>query len=62
MPLEASFPEDVPLVGFMNLAFTRMPSGVTVGHPGLLTCPLSVERCQSSLFVDHCFLQTAATL
>ena len=35
MPLEASFFEDVPLVEFMYLVFTRMPGEVTMGDSGL---------------------------
>ena len=31
MPLGASFFEDVPLVEFVYLVFTRMPGAVTVG-------------------------------
>ena len=58
----ASFFEAVPLVEFMYLVFTRMPGGVTVDDVGLLLCPLSVECYYLPLFVDHCFLQTAATL
>ena len=38
MPLGASFFEDVPLVGFMYLVFTRMPGGVAVGDSGLCRC------------------------
>ena len=38
----ASFYEDVPVVGFMSLVFTRMSDEVTVGNSGML-CPLSVE-------------------
>ena len=56
------FFDDVPLVEFMYLVFTRMPGGVTVDDVGLLLCPLSVECYYLPLFVDHCFLQTAATL
>ena len=47
---------------FIYLVFTRMPGGVTVDDVGLLLCPLSVECYYLPLFVDHCFLQTAATL
>ena len=38
MPLGASFSEDVPLVEFTYLVFTRMPGGVTVGDSGLCCC------------------------
>ena len=48
MPLGASFFEDVPLVGFIYLVFTRTPGGVTVGDSGLW----SVEC--SSVCVDGC--------
>ena len=44
MPLGAYFFEDVPLVEFKCIVFTRMPVGVTVGDSGLFLCPLSVER------------------
>ena len=47
MPLGASFlssPENVHLVEFMYLVFTRTPGGVIVGDSRLLLCPLSVER------------------
>ena len=30
--------EDLPLVEFMFLVFTRMPGGVTVGNSGLCRC------------------------
>ena len=35
MPLGASFFEDVLLVEFVYLVFSRMPSGVTVDESGL---------------------------
>ena len=38
MLLGASFFEDVPLVGFIYLVFTRTPGGVTVGDSGLCCC------------------------
>ena len=38
MPLGTSFFEDVPLVEFMYLVFTRMLGGVTVGDSGLCCC------------------------
>ena len=38
MPLGASFLEDVPLVEFIYLVFTRMPGRVTVGDSGLCYC------------------------
>ena len=38
MPLGASFFDDVPLVAFMYLVFTRTPGGVTVGDSGLCCC------------------------
>ena len=63
MPLGASFFEDVPLVEFMYLAFTRMPGGVTVGDSGLCCC----VPCLSSgiifllvfLFFVFCFFDLA---
>ena len=66
MPLGASFFEDVALVEFVYLVFTRMPGGITVGDSGLLLCPLSVERCELLLLVDkfdhslrkHCVLDS----
>ena len=36
--------EEVPLVEFIYLVFTRMPSEFTVGDSCLLLCPLSVQR------------------
>ena len=38
MPLGASFSEDVPLVEFKYLVFTRTPGGVIVGDSGLCRC------------------------
>ena len=52
MPLGASFFEDVPLVEFIYLVFTRTPGGVTVGFRSLLLCPLSIERYYFPSFVD----------
>ena len=34
----SQFLEDVPLVEFMYLVFTRTPGGVTVGDSGLCCC------------------------
>ena len=53
MPLGASFFEDVPLVGFIYLVFTRTPDGVTAGDSGLCcSVPLSVERYYFPSFGD----------
>ena len=52
MPLGASFFEDVPLVGFMYLVFTRMPGGVAVGDSGLCRC----VPCLSSAIISLCLL------
>ena len=53
MPRGASFFEDVPLVKFIYLVFTRTPGGVTVGDSGLCCCcPLSIELYYFPLFVD----------
>ena len=38
MPLGASFFEELPLVEFTYLVFTRMPGEVTVGDSGLCCC------------------------
>ena len=48
MPLGTSFFEDVPLVEFMYLVFTRMLGGVTVGDSGLC-CRVP---CLSSAFIS----------
>ena len=48
MPLGAFFYEDVHLVGFIYLAFTRTPGGVTVGDSGLYCC----VPCLSSAIVS----------
>ena len=52
MPLGASFIEDVPLVEFMYLVFTRTPGGVTVGDSGLCCC----VPCLSSAIISLCLL------
>ena len=52
MPLGASFFEDVPLVGFIYLVFTRTPGGVTVGDSGLCCC----VPCLSSAVISLCLL------
>ena len=45
--------EDVPLVQFLFLVFTRLPGESYCRRFGfLLLCPLSVQRCQFPLFVD----------
>ena len=46
------FVEDVPVVVFMFLVFTRMPGGVTVGDSGLCCC----VPCLSSAIVSLCLL------
>ena len=52
MPLGASFFEDVPLVEFIYLVFTRTPGGVTVGDSGLCCC----VPCLSSAIISLCLL------
>ena len=52
MPLGASFFEDVPLVEFIYLVFTRKPGGVTVGDSGLCCC----IPCLSSAIISLCLL------
>ena len=53
MPLGASFFEDVPLVEFIYLVFTRMPGRVTVSYSGLCCCvPCLSRRYYFSLFGD----------
>ena len=52
MPLGTSFFEDVPLVEFMYLVFTRMLGGVTVGDSGLCCC----VPCLSSAIISLCLL------
>ena len=52
MPLGASFFDDVPLVEFMYLVFTRAPVGVTVGDSGLCCC----VPCLSSAIISICLL------
>ena len=53
MPPGASFFEEVPLVEFIDLVFTRTPCGVTVSDSSvLLLCPLSVDDYYFPLFVD----------
>ena len=52
MPLGASFFEDVPLVEFLYLVFTRMPGGVIVGDLGLC-CRVP---CLPSAFISLCWL------
>ena len=44
--------EDVPLVEFMYLAFTRMPGGVTTGNSGLRYC----VSCLLSAIISLCLL------
>ena len=51
MPLGASFFEDVPLVEFMYLVFTRMPGGVTVGDSRHCCVP-----CLPSAIISLCLL------
>ena len=41
--------EDEPLMGFMYLAFTRMPGGGTVGDSGLCACVLCLSSAIASL-------------
>ena len=53
MSLEASFSEDVPLVEFMYVVFTRTPGGVTVGDSGLCGC----VPCLSSAIILICLLE-----
>ena len=55
MPLGASFFvvvcfENVPLVEFMYLVFTRTPGGLTVGDSGLCCC----VSCLSIAIISHC--------
>ena len=52
MPLGASFLEDVPLVEFIYVVFTRMPGGVTVSDSGLCCC----APCMSSAVTSLCLL------
>ena len=52
MPLGASFFEDVPLMEFTYLVFTRAPCGVIVGDSGLCCC----VPCLSSTFNSRCLL------
>ena len=48
--------EDIRLVGFIHLVFTRTPGGVNRRRfRSLLLCPLSVERYYFPLFVDSLF-------
>ena len=51
MPLGASFIDDVPLVEFAYLVFTRTPGGVTVSSVGLCCVP-----CLSSSIIPLCLL------
>ena len=51
-PLGASFFDDVPLVAFMYLVFTRTPVGVTVDDSGLCCC----VPCLSSAIISICLL------
>ena len=53
MPQGASFLEDVPLVEFIYLVFTRTPGGVRRRFRSLLLHPLSVVRYYFSVFVDR---------
>ena len=52
MPLGASFFEDVPLVEFIYLVFTRMPGGVTIGGSDLCCC----VPCLSSAIISLCLV------
>ena len=52
MPLGASFSEDVPLVEFMFLVFTRTPGGVTISDSGLCCC----VPCLLSTIISICLL------
>ena len=52
MPLGASFFEDVPLVEFIYLVFTRTPGGGTVGDSGLSCC----VPCLSSAIISLCLV------
>ena len=52
IPLAASFLEDVPLVEFMYLVFTRMTGGVTLRDSGLCCC----VPCLSSAIISFCLL------
>ena len=58
MPLGASFFffENVPLVEFIYLVFTRTPGGVIVGDSGLCSC----VPCLSSAIISLCSLYTSA--
>ena len=53
MPLGASFFDDVPLVVFMYLVFTRTPGGVTVDDSGLYCC----VPCMSSAIIPLCWFK-----
>ena len=53
MPLGASFFEDVPLVGFIYLVFTRMPGRVTVSYSGLCCCVPCLSSAIISLGVSY---------
>ena len=58
MPLGTSFYEDVPLVEFTCLVFTRMPGRVTVGDSGLCCC----VPCLSSDVISLCLLNLCLSL
>ena len=51
------FFEDVPLVEFIYLVFTRMPGGATVGDSGLCCC---VPCLSNAVFPFVCLLYTGA--
>ena len=52
MPLGYLCFEDVPLVDFIYLVYTRTPGGVTVGDSGLCCC----VPCLSSAIISLCLL------
>ena len=52
MPLGASFFEDVPLMEFIYLVFTRTPGRVTLGDSGLCCC----VPCLPSAIISLCLL------
>ena len=52
MPQGVSCFEDVPLVEFIYLVFTRTPGGVTIGNAGLCCC----VPCLLSTIISVCLL------
>ena len=58
MSLGASFFEDVPLVEFIYLVFTRLPGGVTVGDSGLCCSDPSL----SSAIISLCLVIHSCTV